>query len=338
LTIQTFSCNHCDATLTGEERYCTACGVAVDQTQDSIHAAPMALNSSASAATDHVNLTQSAQCAKCGAENLVGSKFCANCGMAMANHTSQSLPLTGPVNGRTASIQPQVDTRSSSPAGASVFCRLCGSPISPLASFCSACGAIAKPAEATSNYFAQKSAGLRDSGNPTTDRISSHDSLAVHCTQCGSVLVEGLAFCERCGAKSEIKGDTLEPVNGELADFGIRLAADLIDSVFLIGVLVLFSWSMIVDIPLSIALTAFYGALTEGSEAQASLGKRMLGLKVTNLQGTRAPHVVIFFRWMIMQFLVMTVLGWLTFLAIPFTKNRQGLHDMLCGTLVWKVR
>jgi uncharacterized RDD family membrane protein YckC len=29
--------------------------------------------------------------------------------------------------------------------------------------------------------------------------------------------------------------------------------------------------------------------------------------------------------------------GWLTFLAIFFTNRKQGVHDIMAGTVVWKV-
>lgn len=77
-----------------------------------------------------------------------------------------------------------------------------------------------------------------------------------------------------------------------------------------------------------------YYALQESSERQATVGKRLVGLRVTDLQGRRISFGRATLR------LVCKILSYLTFLIgfliQPFTKRKQALHDLLAGTLVFK--
>jgi len=101
-------------------------------------------------------------------------------------------------------------------------------------------------------------------------------------------------------------------------------------------IFLLFVWLPIANIAISFAVMCLYGALTESSEHQASLGKRAMGLKVTDLEGKRISFGQALGRSFLKEFFSISVLGWLTFLAILFTKKKQGVHDLMAGTLVWK--
>ena len=75
-----------------------------------------------------------------------------------------------------------------------------------------------------------------------------------------------------------------------------------------------------------------YAALLESSSYQATLGKMALGLKVIALEG----HRISFARATGRHFakilsLLMFLIG---FIMVGFTRRKQGLHDMLAGTLV----
>jgi uncharacterized RDD family membrane protein YckC len=77
-----------------------------------------------------------------------------------------------------------------------------------------------------------------------------------------------------------------------------------------------------------------YFALLESSPWQASLGKKMLGLKVTDLEGKRISFgraSARFFCTLISGFILMA-----GFIMIAFTKKKQALHDILTGCLVIK--
>jgi uncharacterized RDD family membrane protein YckC len=75
-----------------------------------------------------------------------------------------------------------------------------------------------------------------------------------------------------------------------------------------------------------------YSALMESSSYQATLGKMIFGMKVTDLNGNRinlaratGRH---FAKW-----LSALTLGF-GYLMVGFTERKQGLHDLVAGTLV----
>ena len=88
-----------------------------------------------------------------------------------------------------------------------------------------------------------------------------------------------------------------------------------------------------------------YTAMLESSPAQATLGKRMLRLRVTDLDGARiSPLTAILRCWPLwLPGLVSTVVGLNFFvgiaaiaacIAVAFTRRKQGLHDMIARCLV----
>jgi len=78
-----------------------------------------------------------------------------------------------------------------------------------------------------------------------------------------------------------------------------------------------------------------YSALQESSAAQATLGKRAIGLRVTDLEGRR----ISFGRATGRHFakIPSAVILLIGFLMQPFTAKKQALHDIMAGTLVVKV-
>ncbi len=75
-----------------------------------------------------------------------------------------------------------------------------------------------------------------------------------------------------------------------------------------------------------------YYALQESSAAQATLGKRALGIKVTDLEGRRLTFGNALGRWFAALLSYVTL--YVGFLMAAFTTRRQALHDMVAGTLV----
>ena len=80
------------------------------------------------------------------------------------------------------------------------------------------------------------------------------------------------------------------------------------------------------------ALSWAYFAGFEASRYQATVGKKLLGLKVTTLDGKR----ISFWRATARYFskILSRVALMIGFLMIPFTKKKQGLHDKIAGTVV----
>lgn len=91
-------------------------------------------------------------------------------------------------------------------------------------------------------------------------------------------------------------------------------------------------------------VVAVYYTLLEAGARQASLGKRLLRLRVTALGGERPGPVTALMRswphWLPILFLGTPLLGLLTLVCIgaliaaAFTTRKQGLHDLLAKTLV----
>ncbi len=75
-----------------------------------------------------------------------------------------------------------------------------------------------------------------------------------------------------------------------------------------------------------------YYSLLESSNWQATLGKKALGLEVTDLAGARISFGRATGRFVGRYLSVMT-LG-IGFVIIAFTEKKQALHDLLAGTLV----
>jgi uncharacterized RDD family membrane protein YckC len=83
---------------------------------------------------------------------------------------------------------------------------------------------------------------------------------------------------------------------------------------------------------LAVVLACAYYAGCHSSAWQATLGKRIYGIKVTDDQGRRISLARAIARYFA-TWLSGVLLG-IGFLMAAFSHKRQALHDMLCGTLV----
>ncbi|MCQ6275087.1 RDD family protein [Bacillus sp. V3B] len=82
-----------------------------------------------------------------------------------------------------------------------------------------------------------------------------------------------------------------------------------------------------------ITVVAYFAGL-HASKWQGTLGKKMLGLKVTDLTGNRISFWRAFGRYLAMAFLSGILL--IGYIIAAFTEKKQGLHDLIAGTLVVK--
>jgi uncharacterized RDD family membrane protein YckC len=85
---------------------------------------------------------------------------------------------------------------------------------------------------------------------------------------------------------------------------------------------------------LKTAASWLYGALMESSPYQATLGKMALGMKVTDLYGNRISFARATGRHFAKYISMITLC--IGFIMVGFTERKQGLHDMIAGTLVLK--
>jgi uncharacterized RDD family membrane protein YckC len=193
------------------------------------------------------------------------------------------------------------------------------------------------------------------------------------CERCGIVAADGTGFHgarSQSSDDSSSEPGSFAPDAGAAAitarkpvayaGFWLRLAAYLIDSLLLgiaVGIFIFMPllgqsgaggmspqsfWALYMDTSrqgiarqLLVVMAAWlYWALLESSALQATPGKRMLGLIVTDLQGRRISFARAsgrFFGKTISGFLLMA-----GYIMAGFTEKKQALHDMLAGCLVLK--
>ena len=84
--------------------------------------------------------------------------------------------------------------------------------------------------------------------------------------------------------------------------------------------------------PVIFGVALLYYSLQESSVHQATLGKRALGIKVTDSNGRRISWKHAVGRWFAAALSYLTM--YIGFLMAAFTERRQALHDMVAGTLV----
>jgi len=74
-----------------------------------------------------------------------------------------------------------------------------------------------------------------------------------------------------------------------------------------------------------------YEAVMESSARQATLGKMAMGLKVTDEQGRRISFARATGRYFSK---IISSIFFIGYIMVGFTARKQGLHDMIAGTLV----
>ena len=85
---------------------------------------------------------------------------------------------------------------------------------------------------------------------------------------------------------------------------------------------------------ISIVLGWLYFAVLESGSWQATLGKKALGMVVTDVDGQRISFLRATGRYF--GKIVSSIILLIGFIMIAFTERKQGLHDMMAGTLVVK--
>ncbi|NND95165.1 MAG: RDD family protein [Flavobacteriales bacterium] len=137
--------------------------------------------------------------------------------------------------------------------------------------------------------------------------------------------------------------DDVNPVaNAAYGSFGARLVASILDGVIVsvINFALLFiltdptNPSPLVSL-LNVAIGWLYYAYQTSSEKQATFGKQALGLKVTDLNGERISFGKATGRYF--SKIISAIILFIGYLMQPFTEKKQALHDIIAGTLVYKV-
>ncbi|MHC8509482.1 MAG: RDD family protein [Rhodospirillales bacterium] len=155
---------------------------------------------------------------------------------------------------------------------------------------------------------------------------------------------------ETTGAQAAPQGQMQSGV--QYGGFWIRLAAYIIDSVILIFIILVVTllYTLVLGLPseafmyvlqgdpvmmvTQLVLGILYFAGFNSSKMQATPGKRVLGLKVTDAAGNKISFLRAFGRYLAM--LVSAFILGIGYIMIAFTNRKRGLHDMMAGTLVVK--
>ncbi len=119
------------------------------------------------------------------------------------------------------------------------------------------------------------------------------------------------------------------------AIFGVSMfsafnASDMGDAGNIGAMLVGMMWAWII----SFIISWLYYAFMESSQLQATLGKLVLGIRVTDLEGARIsfPRASARFFGKIISGIIL----YIGFLMAAFTAKKQALHDIIADTLVIK--
>jgi uncharacterized RDD family membrane protein YckC len=180
----------------------------------------------------------------------------------------------------------------------------------------------------------------------------------LNCRNCGAILDPGSEFCGACGLRLENAppSSSASPVRIAYAGFWLRLVAYCIDSIlvgFVLGNLLLRPligriipaddpWFLFTNnSPQITALMMLflmgnwvYFALLESSSWRATVGKKILGLEVVDLQGKRLSFARASGRFFAKILSSMTLM--IGFVIAGFTQRKQALHDIVARCLVIK--
>lgn len=155
-----------------------------------------------------------------------------------------------------------------------------------------------------------------------------------------------LLFCGQAKIQSAIfaANDDRTEIIMNYAGFWSRVGASIVDSILLTTIYNLLSWFVWPDswkanqIFLFATMTLFtwlYFSILESSAKQGSLGKVVLGLKVVDYKNQRISFARATGRYF-SKFISAAILM-IGFIMVAFTAKKQGLHDMIAGTLVIKI-
>lgn len=82
---------------------------------------------------------------------------------------------------------------------------------------------------------------------------------------------------------------------------------------------------------INVVVVWLYFALQESGEQQATFGKKLMGIYVTDKEGNRLSFPRATIRYFAKYLSSILMIG---FIMAAFTKEKQGLHDLIADTLV----
>jgi uncharacterized RDD family membrane protein YckC len=158
------------------------------------------------------------------------------------------------------------------------------------------------------------------------------------CTRCGRQNDDTANYCQGCGSPLQQQSSTIavSPTGAvEYATFGQRFVAILIDFAILsvaTGSVVAATFGM--GVTLGFLAPWLYEAFMMSSEWQATVGKRVMSIVVTDMEGKRLSFARATGRHFA-KYISVFLIG-IGFIVAAFTAKKQALHDMIAETLVVK--
>ncbi len=224
--------------------------------------------------------------------------------------------------------------------------------------------AILKDADRRAEFDRSRRGETRSASGPQAWRRPRADSspgrewyspppAVISCPRCDSTNEEGSEYCYSCGyafgegrsshsSMSYQAEHSSDAAPGKPAGLRVRFFAHLTDAVLVAIVALVFASLFEVAIVHTVdavtvyfwifALTGMLYHTVATSSFSGTLGKRMLGISVVWVDGSKADFQVALVR-NLCYLLSLGLLG-IGFLMIAFRRDKRGLHDLICDTKV----
>ena len=156
------------------------------------------------------------------------------------------------------------------------------------------------------------------------------------CPRCGKENDDTARYCQACGNGLQ-PAVTPSPATGvaRYAAFWERFVAQVIDAVILsVATGTVFTATFGAGMAIGFFAPWLYEAFMTSSEWQATVGKRVMFIVVTDLNGNRMSFARATGRHFA-KYISVFLLG-IGFVIAAFTAKKQALHDMIAETLVMK--
>lgn len=204
------------------------------------------------------------------------------------------------------------------------FCQYCGQPIAAASPFCSQCG---RPQPGGPSPAAAAAAAPAFAASSATAYVAAPSvTYAGFWMRFLAIVIDGLVVGVVTGPVTLI----VEAAMGFGGAFNITGDKPDINP----GQIAMIAGMFAFIVVFSVAAHALYEALLTASKKQATVGKMVFRIKVTDLEGRRISIPRAFGRHFAKYVSGMTLA--IGYLIQPFTARRQALHDLIAGTLVMR--
>ena len=250
-------------------------------------------------------------CISCNTFNPLDSKFCSRCGSNLSPG-SQGVELS-------AYEEPQVSSPIHSTA-----CPRCHKVNEPGSAYCYSCGLPLDEAEKQVLISSAQSnpSGIANSAPTSQSRPDATDRQAGFWIRFAAIIVDGIVIFGLMVVAVILVSEVIMATLGEDSyDFCMEGTYQIDDWNWAEG-LDYASWAVVFTGYFSIPVVIW----------ATTIGKRVFGLYVVRADGSKVGIGRALARWLC-YFLSLLILG-IGFLMIAFRRDKRGLHDLICDTMV----